>query len=159
MEPVLRAAAVYGLLLVVFRIAGKRTLGQLTTFDLILLLIISEAIQNGMVGPSYSLTNAVVLVVTLVVIDTGLSFVKSHLPFLERWLEGAPLIIVENGRPLEDRLRHSGVDVGDILRAARSLHGLERLEQVKYAVLERTGDISIIPRERRPDPGGGGAPA
>ena len=146
MESVLRAAAVYALLLVLFRITGKRSLGQITTFDFILLLIISEAIQNAMVGTSYSVTNALVLIVTLVVIDVGLNVVKTRLPRVEQWLEGAPLVIVEHGRPLQDRLESSRVDVSDVLRAARCAHGLERMEQIKYAVLERNGEISIIPR-------------
>jgi uncharacterized membrane protein YcaP (DUF421 family) len=144
-ESVLRGVAIYGLLLIVFRITGKRSLGQLTTFDFILLLIISEAIQNAMVGTSYSVTNALVLVVTLVVIDVGLGMIKTRLPRVERWLEGGPLVVVEHGRPLHDRLRQSRVDVSDVLRAARSRHGLERLDQIKYAVLERNGDISIVP--------------
>jgi uncharacterized membrane protein YcaP (DUF421 family) len=146
MESVLRAASVYGLLLVLFRITGKRSLGQITNFDFILLLIISEAIQNAMVGTSHSVTNALVLVVTLVVIDIGLNYVKSRVPRVEQWLEGAPLVIVEHGRPLPDRLESSRVDVSDVLRAARCAHGLERMEQIKYAVLERNGEISIIPR-------------
>jgi uncharacterized membrane protein YcaP (DUF421 family) len=148
MESVLRGAAVYGVLLLIFRLTGKRSLGQITTFDFILLLIISEAIQNGMVGTSYSVTNAIVLVLTLVVIDLGLGYVKTRFPVLERWLEGTPLVIVEDGRALQDRLERSGVDVGDVLRAARCTQGLERLDQIKYAVLERDGEISIIPRER-----------
>lgn len=148
MESVVRGVAVYGLLLVIFRITGKRALGQITTFDLVLLLIISEAIQNGMVGAGHSVTNALVLIVTLVVVDVGLTWLKTRAPAVERWLEGAPTVIVEDGRPLHDRLARWGVDVGDVLRAARNLQGLERLDQVKYAVLERNGDISIIPRER-----------
>jgi uncharacterized membrane protein YcaP (DUF421 family) len=151
-ESVLRAAAVYGLLLVLFRITGKRSLGQITTFDFILLLIISEAIQNGMVGTSYSVTNALVLIVTLVVIDIGLNVVKTRLPRVEQWLEGTPLVIVEDGRPLHDRLQSSRVDVSDVLRAARCAHGLERMEQIKYAVLERNGQISIIPRSSGESP-------
>jgi uncharacterized membrane protein YcaP (DUF421 family) len=149
MEPVLRAAAVYGLLLVLFRITGKRSLSQITTFDFILLLIISEAIQNGMVGNSYSVTNAFVLVLTLILVDQGLGLVKRRFPRLERWLEGAPLILVEHGRPLRDRLERSGVDVDDILTSARRQHGLERLDQVKYAVLERNGDLSILPWDKQ----------
>jgi uncharacterized membrane protein YcaP (DUF421 family) len=152
-DSVLRGVAVYGLLLVIFRVTGKRSLGQITTFDFILLLIISEAIQNGMVGAGYSVTNALVLIVTLVLIDMGLGFVKTRVPALERWLEGTPLVIVEDGRALQDRLARSGVDVSDVLRAARSTQGLERLDQIKYAVLERNGEISIIPRERGAAPG------
>lgn len=145
MESVIRAAAIYGLLLAVFRFTGKRSLGQITTFDFVLLLIISEAVQNGMVGTGYSLTNAFVLVLTLVGIDLVLSLAKSRLPGVEKWLEGVPLVIVEHGRPLVERMQKARVDASDVLTAARKLHGLERMEQIKYAVLERSGDISIIP--------------
>jgi len=152
MESVIRAATIYGLLLMVFRFTGNRSLGQITTFDFILLLIISEAIQNGMVGTDNSVTNAFVLVLTLLMIDIALSLLKARVPVLERWLEGVPVVIVEHGHPLLDRMHQSRVDVGDVLAAARKLHGLERLDQVKYAVLERSGDISIIPEPGGPAP-------
>jgi uncharacterized membrane protein YcaP (DUF421 family) len=147
MESVIRAAAIYGLLLVVFRFTGNRSLGQITTFDFILLLIISEAIQNGMVGNDYSVTNAVLLVLTLVILDVGLSLLKCRLPVMEKWLDGVPIVIVEHGRPLVERMQRSRVDVSDVLTAARKLHGLERMAQIKYAVLERSGDISLIPAD------------
>jgi uncharacterized membrane protein YcaP (DUF421 family) len=147
MESVIRAAAIYGLLLLVFRFTGNRSLGQITTFDFILLLIISEAIQNGMVGNDYSVTNAVLLVLTLVILDVGLSLLKCRLPIMEKWLDGVPIVIVEHGRPLVEQMQRSRVDVSDVLTAARKLHGLERMAQIKYAVLERSGDISIIPAD------------
>jgi uncharacterized membrane protein YcaP (DUF421 family) len=147
-EPVLRAAAIYGILLVLFRIVGKRSLSQITTFDFILLLIISEAIQNGMVGSGYSVTSALVLVLTLMLIDFGLGLVKRRFPRVELWLDGAPIVLVERGRPLRERLARSGVDLDDVLTAARRSQGLERIEQIKYAVLERNGDLSIIPAEQ-----------
>ena len=146
MESVLRALAIYAVLLVLFRITGKRSLGQITTFDFILLLIISEAIQNGMVGSGYSITNALVLVVTLVAVDVGLSLVKRRSPQLEKYLDGTPLVIVEHGRALRERIDKERVDESDILAAARR-EGLERMAQIKYAVLERNGQISIIPRD------------
>jgi uncharacterized membrane protein YcaP (DUF421 family) len=139
---------VYGTLLVLFRLTGNRSLGQISTFDFVLLLIISEAIQNGMVGNNYSLTNAFVLVVTLVVIDVGLSLVKQRSPALDKWLEGTPIVVVDHGRPLRERMKRARVAEDDVLTAARVRHGLERLEQVKYAVVERSGEISIIPREK-----------
>lgn len=149
MESVLRALAIYAVLMVLFRITGKRSLGQITTFDFILLLIISEAIQNGLVGDSYSITNAFVLVTTLVLVDVGLSLVKGRSPRIERYLDGTPLVIVEGGRLLHDRMGKARVDEGDVLNAARR-QGLERLAQVKHAVLERNGDISIIPWSESP---------
>jgi uncharacterized membrane protein YcaP (DUF421 family) len=151
MESVVRAVVIYAMLLVLFRLTGKRSLGQITTFDFILLLIISEAVQNGMVGENYSLTNALVLVLTLIVIDVGLSLLKRRAPVVERWLEGVPVVIVEHGRPLVDRMTKARVDESDVLSFARRLHGLERMDQIKYAVLERSGDVSIIPWDQ---PGG-----
>ena len=149
MESVIRGAAIYGILLVLFRITGNRALGQITTFDLVLLLIISEAVQNGMVGNNYSITNAFILVATLVTLDALLSLLKNRAPTVEKWLEGTPLVIVEHGEPLRDRMRRAHVDVNDVLQAARRHHGLERMAQIKYAVLERGGDITIVPWERR----------
>jgi uncharacterized membrane protein YcaP (DUF421 family) len=148
MESVLRAAIIYVGLLVVFRVIGNRTLGQLTTFDLILLLIISEAIQNGLVGESNSMTHALVLVLTLVGLDLALSFAKERSATLEKWIDGVPVILVDEGHLHHDRMRKERVDEADILTAARERHGLERMDQIKYAVLERSGGISIVPKER-----------
>jgi uncharacterized membrane protein YcaP (DUF421 family) len=144
-ESVIRAAAVYLTLLVLFRITGRRSLGQVTTFDFVLLLIISEAIQNAMVGPGYSMTNGIVVVLTLVLIDIGLSFAKRGLPRLDKWIEGVPIVIVAEGKPLEDRMAKARIDLDDVLSTARKVHGLERLDQIKYAILERDGHISVIP--------------
>jgi len=148
MESVIRAACIYGALLMLFRLTGNRSLGQISTFDFVLLLIISEAIQNGMVGNNYSLTNAFVLVITLVLIDFVLSLVKQRSRTVDKWLEGMPVVIVEHGRPLRERMDRARVADDDVLTAARLLHGLERMDQVKYAVLERSGEISIIPRDK-----------
>lgn len=146
METVLRAAAIYLFLLIVFRVAGNRSLAQITTFDFVLLLIVSEATQQGLLGNDFSVTNALLTIVTLVGIDIGLSLWKQRSPRMEKLIEGVPLIIVEDGRLLKDRMDKERVDADDILTAAREIHGLERLDQIKFAVLERSGGISIIPR-------------
>jgi uncharacterized membrane protein YcaP (DUF421 family) len=148
MESVLRGAAVYLFLLVVFRLAGQRTLAQITTFDLVLLLIISEAIQQAIIGNDNSMTNAGLIVLTLAGLNVGLSVLKQRSKRVEKVLEDVPLVLVAEGRILEDRMNKVRVDVDDILEAARSLHGLDRLDQIRYAVLERSGDISIIPQSR-----------
>ena len=146
MDSVLRGLTVYIILLAVFRIAGKRTLSEVTTFDFVLLLIIAEVTQQALLGEDYSLTNFVLLVLTLLGLDILLSLLKQRWPRLDRLLEGQPLIIVENGRPLQERMDKVRVDVEDVLTAARELHGLERMEQIKYAVLERNGGITIVPK-------------
>jgi uncharacterized membrane protein YcaP (DUF421 family) len=114
---------------------------------LILLLIISEATQQALLGQDFSLTNAFLVIVTLVGIDIGLSLLKQRSPRFEKILEDEPLIIVEEGRPLLDRMKKVRVDEEDVLIAARVLQGLERMDQIKYAVLERNGGISIIPKQ------------
>jgi uncharacterized membrane protein YcaP (DUF421 family) len=146
MESVLRAAAIYMILLVVFRVSGKRTLAQITTFDFVLLLIIGEATQQALLGDDFSLTNALLVIVSLLTIDILLSLWKQRSPFIDKLLDGTPLVIVEDGKPHPDRLRYSRIDESDILTAARETQGLERLDQIKYAVLERSGGISIIPK-------------
>jgi uncharacterized membrane protein YcaP (DUF421 family) len=147
MDAVLRGAIMFIFLLVLFRLTGKRTLNSVTPFDLILLLIISEAAQNAMIGQDYSLTNSFLVILTLVGLDILLSFVKQRSHRAERFLDGCPLLIVDHGRLLEERMHKSRVDQEDVMAAARQHQGLERLEQIKYAVLEVNGDISIIPQE------------
>ena len=147
MESVIRGLVVYFFLLVTFRVAGKRTLSENTNFDLVLLLIISETTQQAMVDNDHSMTNGFLLILTLVGASIGLSLLKQRFPALEQWLEGTPLVIIENGKVLRDRMDKTRVDEADILEAARSLQGLERLDQIKYAIVERNGDITIVPAE------------
>lgn len=146
MDAILHTLAIYLFLLVVFRLSGKRSLGQVTTFDFILLLIIGEATQQALLGQDASVTHAYLVILTLLSADIGLSLWKQRSPRVDKLLEGIPLVIVEHGRPLQDRMERERVDVQDVLQAARSRHGLERLEEIKFAILERNGEISIIPR-------------
>ena len=146
MDAVLRGIAVYAFLVIIFRISGQRSLGQVTTFDFVLLLIIAETTQQALLGEDFSVTGAFLLIITLVALDIGLSLLKQRSPRLDRLLEGLPLVIVEDGKPLAERMAKARVDEDDVLAAARELQGLERMEQIKYAVLERSGGISIIKR-------------
>ena len=146
MDAILRGLVVYFFLFIVFRISGKRTLSQTTNFDLVLLLIISETTQQAMVDSDHSITNSFLLIMTLVGTSVALSLLKQRIPALEKWLDSAPLVLVENGQMLTERMTKSRIDESDILSAARSLQGLERMEQIKYAILERSGEITIVPK-------------
>ncbi|QEC53897.1 uncharacterized protein DUF421 [Anseongella ginsenosidimutans] len=148
MNPLIRGVVIYIFLLVLFRILGKRSLSQITTFDFVLLLVIGEVTQQALLGEDYSMTNALVLIVVLVGVDLILSKLKDKFSLLARMIEGSPLIIVENGKPLKIRMKKSGVDEEDILEAARLRFGLTKMEEIKYAILERDGEISIIPAEK-----------
>jgi uncharacterized membrane protein YcaP (DUF421 family) len=147
MDAVLRAAVVYAVLLLLFRISGKRTLAQTTTFDFVLLLIIGEATQQGLIGDDFSVTKALLLVTTLLGIDISISLLQGRFPKLGLALEGAPLVILEEGEPIRERLKKARVEEGDILEAGRLLHGLEHMNQMKFAILERDGAISVIPKD------------
>jgi uncharacterized membrane protein YcaP (DUF421 family) len=146
MDAVLRSAAIYFVLLLVLRLTGKRSLGQMTTFDFVLLLVIAEAIQQGLLGNDFSLTNAFLVILTLIGIDTGLSLLERRSQTVDKLVNGVPLVIVEDGQPLEERMNKVRVTADDILEMAREQQGVERMEQIKYAVLERSGGISVIPR-------------
>jgi len=132
-------------ILLVFRIMGKRSLKDVTTFDFVLLIIVSETTNDALIGEDYSLTACFILVSTLVMTDFIISKIRERSKSFAIISEGAPLVIVEKGVPLKNRLKKSRVDEGDVMEAARLLHGLERMDQIKYAVLERDGSISIIP--------------
>ena len=148
MDSILRAVLIYLIVWFVFRIAGKRTLSETTTFDFVLLLIVGEATQQALLGNDFSMTNAFTVIVTLVGIDVLLGRIKHAWPRVDRFLEGLPVVILENGKPLKDRMDRAQVDEDDVLEAARRTQGLERLDQIKYAVLERSGGISIIPVQK-----------
>jgi uncharacterized membrane protein YcaP (DUF421 family) len=147
---IFRVVSIYAFLLLVFRIAGKRTVAQMTSFDLVVLLVIGDATQQGLVGQDYSVSTALVAVSCLILADVALARMKSRWPAMDRVVDGVPLVLVVRGRMIRDRMDREGVDAEDILEAARDQHGLRRLEDVDYAVLERHGGISIIPR---PDAG------
>ena len=146
MESVIRAVVVYIVLMLLFRIAGKRSLAEITSFDLVLLLIISEATQQAMIDNDNSMTNALLLVSTLIGMNILLSVVTKRWKSLDKLIEDVPLVILKNGEPLRDRMRKERIDEDDILEAARASEGLERLDQIKFAILERTGHITIVPK-------------
>ncbi|EOG2476945.1 TPA: DUF421 domain-containing protein [Serratia marcescens] len=144
MEIVIRTVAIYFALYIVLKIAGNRTLLRMTSFDFILLLIISEATQQAMLPDDLSVTSAIIAIVTLFSIDILFSFIKTYTPFIDRFMDGSPIILVENGKLLQWRMKKVHLTVDDILEIARNKQGVERLEQIRFAILEKNGDVSII---------------
>ena len=145
MDSVIKATIVFFVLWAIIRVSGRRTLGEMTAFDFVLFLIIGGSTQRAITGQDYSLTNALLLVATFVVLDIGLSIVELKWPPSRRILNGMPMILVENGYLLSGRMRRARITEENILEAARRLHGLERMEQIKFAILEGSGDITIVP--------------
>ena len=148
MDMVLRAVAIYLILMVVFKIAGRRALLQMTSFDLILLLIISEATQQALLGDDFSVTGAMLTIVTLIVVDMLFGLIKKYLPGADDFLDNTPVILVENGYLFQDKMKKSAISCDDSLLTARVDHGITRLAEIKFAILERNGHISIIPDSR-----------
>ena len=146
MDAIVRAAVIYLFLTVIMRAAGKRQFSEMTVFDFVLLLIVAEATQQGLLGQDFSVTYAMLAITTLVGIDVVLSMLKQKSRFAEKVIDGVPTLLVDNGEFLHGPMNRERVDEEDIMSTARLLHGLERLDQVKYAILERDGKISIIPR-------------
>ncbi|MCZ0960986.1 DUF421 domain-containing protein [Paracoccus benzoatiresistens] len=148
MDSVIRGIAVYFLLLIATRLSGRRTLAQMTPFDFVLLLIIAETTQQALLGDDFSITNAAILILTLFGTDVLLAYVKSRSERAGSILDGNPTVLISSGKMDEEAMRRARVGVGDLLEAARSQHGLKTLDEIDAAVLEVSGGISIIPKER-----------
>ena len=147
METVLRGLVVYFFLLVVMRLSGRRSIAKITPFDFVLLLIIAETTQQALLGDDFSVTNAVVLILTLFITDIALSYVKQWSPGVATLIDGTPTVLISRGKPDGRALERSRVSLEDVLEAAREQHGIERLDRIKFAVLEVGGNISITPAE------------
>lgn len=145
MNLVIRGVVIYFFILIIFRFSGKKTLSEATTFDFVLLLIISEVTQAAMIGNDYSITASIVLITTLVSIDFLVNQIKLRSKKIGKVVEGLPLIVVENGKPLKERMRLAKVEEEDVLQSARKSFGITNLHDIDYAVLETDGTISIIP--------------
>ena len=141
---VLRALAVYAAVFVGFRLLGKRELGQMTVFDLVLILLIANAVQNAMVAPDSSLQGGLVAAGVLLVANRVAAESRLRSPLVDRLFGGRSAVLVEHGEVLTGQLRKQRVAEED-LEAAMREHGIESLDQVQLAVLETDGTISIVP--------------
>jgi len=146
MDSVIKSLVVYFVLWLVIRSSGRRTLGQLTVFDFILFLIVGGAAQRALMAQDYSLTHAFLVIATFVITDIAVSLVERDVPSIAKILKGVPTVVVENGQVLSGRLRRARLTEEDVLEAARRTHGLERMDEIKFAIFEASGRISIIPR-------------
>jgi len=143
---VVRTIVVYVALLVGLRLAGKRELGQLTSFDLVVILLVSNAVQNAMVGPDTSLVGGLVAAATLLLVNQLVGRLDLQWPWLHRQLVGQPSLLVNRGRFVDDHLRREGLTRDEVFEALRE-HGVTSLDQVQMAVLEVDGTISVVPAE------------
>jgi uncharacterized membrane protein YcaP (DUF421 family) len=143
---VLRTAVVYLAILAGLRLMGKRELGQMTVFDLVVILLIANAVQNAMVGPDTSLAGGVLAAMTLLAVNRGISALRLRSGYWGRILEGTPTVLIQDGEFIAPHLQKEGVDRAELEMVIRE-HGVESLRDVRLAVLEVDGSISIVPKQ------------
>ncbi len=143
-EFLIRAAVVYAFLLVLLRLTGKRQVGQLAPFDLVLLLVLSNAVQNSMNGGDNSITGGLISATTLVGLNWIVAFITYRSKRLESLIEGHPLILVHNGRVNHEALRTVQMTTHE-LEASLRAEGCASLQEVRFAVLENNGHVTVVP--------------
>ena len=144
-EIIVRTTVVYVVVLVGFRVSGKRQIGQMTPFDLVLILLIANAVQNAMVGPDSSLIGGLIAAAALLVLNLAVANYRERIPLLRTLVEGQPAVLISDGKLVEPAIRREGIDLLELEQAVRE-HGLDGLGEVKMAVLEVDGTISVVPR-------------
>ena len=143
---ILRGAIIFGIVLVFLRLSGKRQIGQMTPFDLVLLLLISNAVQNSMNGGDNSVTAGIILAATLIGADTLVGWLTRRSRKLETFVEGNAELLVHNGHIRADALRKAGLTQHELLAALRA-HDCADIAEVHAAILETDGRISVLTRK------------
>ncbi|MEI7766852.1 MAG: YetF domain-containing protein [Phycisphaerae bacterium] len=146
-EFVVRAAVVYVFMLVLLRVTGKRQVGQLAPFDLVLLLVLSNAVQNSMNGGDNSVLGGIILAVTLVALNYGVSWLTFRNKRLEAIVEGRPVILVHRGNIQREAMREMKMTTHELNAALRAA-GCTTADEVLVAVLENSGQITVVPRKK-----------
>lgn len=143
MDIVFRGIFVFFALYVLMRVMGRRELSKLEPFDLILLIILGDAVQQGLTQDDYSLTGAMLAIGTIAVLQVAVSFFNYRFPRLRPMLNGEPIVVVQDGQPIERNLRRERLTLDDLAESAR-IQGIGSLEDVAWGVLETSGTISFI---------------
>jgi uncharacterized membrane protein YcaP (DUF421 family) len=142
-EKLVRSVVVYLFLLVAFRLCGKRQLGQLSAFDLVVLLIISNVVQNAVIGNDNSLGGGLIGATAILLLNLVVAYVTFRFRRADRVVEHSPTLLVRHGRVLRDNLRRERLGPRD-LRAALRHHGVVSIRDIRYAFLEEDGHVSVI---------------
>jgi len=144
---VLRALAIYVLVILLIRLSGKRAVGQFTPFDLVMLILLGNAVQNGINGGDNSLTGAAIMATTLIALNYAVAWLTSRSARAERLVEGAPVVIARDGKLFEKVLRREMISSRDFEESLR-MNNVEDVSEVELALLETNGSISVVPKKR-----------
>jgi uncharacterized membrane protein YcaP (DUF421 family) len=148
MEIVVRAFVVFCFLWFVTRVVGRSTLGELSTFQLVLFVTMGDLVQQGVTQQDYSVTAAVLAVGTFAVLTIVLTWANARFPRTRSVVHGLPVVIVADGEPAYDVMKRERVSIDDLFEAARQ-HGVERVRDIRLAVLETNGQISFFTRDEQ----------
>lgn len=143
MDIVLRAAVAYVFIVFMLRIIGRRELSSFGPTDIVLLVVMGDLIQNGVTQSDYSVTGVFLAVSTIGLMSVGSSFITFRSPLARRLVEGEPVILVEDGKPIAKNLKSERLTVDDVTQEMRG-QGIESLERVKWCVLESSGSMSFV---------------
>jgi uncharacterized membrane protein YcaP (DUF421 family) len=153
MEIVYRALFVFGFLWFITRVSGRATLGELSTFQLLLYVTMGDLVQQAVTQQDYSVTSAVLAVSVFALLTIFLSWLNSRSPRVRPLTHGTPIVIVQNGQPIEASMRAERVSLDDLIAAARN-EGIDTMDDIRLAVLETNGRMSFFtgePQEGSPE--------
>jgi uncharacterized membrane protein YcaP (DUF421 family) len=143
MDIVLRSAVVYFFVMVLMRLIGRRELSSLEPFDLLILVVIADFVQQGVTQQDYSVTGAVLAVGTFALLIVATSWITWRFPRTRPFVEGNPVVLVEDGKPIMDNLRRERITIEEIAAQAR-LQQIDSVKKIRWAILETTGGVSFI---------------
>jgi uncharacterized membrane protein YcaP (DUF421 family) len=143
MDLAIRTFVIFWFIFLLTRIIGRRELSSLEPFDLILLIVLGDAVQQGLTQDDYSVTGALIVISTFAVLQVLVSYVSFRVPALRPVLEGQPLVVVENGKPIERNMKRERLSVEEVMEEARQQQ-IASLDEIQWAVLETSGQISFI---------------
>jgi len=146
MDIVFRAVIMYFFILLLTRIVGRRELSSLEPFDLVLLVVIGDLIQQGVTQSDYSVTGLMIAAGTIAILQTLVSWIGFRSKKAGLLLEGDPIVVVQEGKPIENNLRRERVSVDELLTEARG-QSIATLDEVEWAILETSGKITFIKRD------------
>ena len=147
MDIALRGIALYLFVYLLTRVTGRRELASLEPFDLVLLIVLGDAVQQGLTQDDYTVTGAVIAVATIASLQVGTSYLAFRFRWARRLLDGDPIVLVQDGRLIEHNLRRERITAEEIAAQAR-VQQIASIEDVQWAVFERSGNISFLPKKQ-----------
>jgi uncharacterized membrane protein YcaP (DUF421 family) len=146
MDLAIRAAVIFIFILVVTRLMGKRELASLEPFDLILLVVLGDLVQQGVTQDDYSVTGAFIVIAVIAVLQVSMSFLSFRYRTMRRVLEGEPIVIIQDGKPIDRNMRRERLAIDEVMEQARTSAQIVHLDDIQFAIVENSGTISFIPK-------------